>query len=68
MDSWGGEGLGSSVKPHLSKVKNEKVTAVQTDEEKHGNNDKASDSLDQILVKHVSRLEKEKMENARISK
>uniref|UniRef100_A0ACD5WB74 Uncharacterized protein n=1 Tax=Avena sativa TaxID=4498 RepID=A0ACD5WB74_AVESA len=58
LDSWGGEGLGSLVKPHLSKV-----TGVQTDQEKHGSNDKASDSLDQVLVKHVSRLEKEKLEH-----
>ncbi|KAM0894256.1 hypothetical protein ACQ4PT_024588 [Festuca glaucescens] len=65
LDSWGGEGLGSSVKPHLSKskVESEKVTGVQIDQKKHGNNDKASDSLDQILVKHVSSLEKEKMEH-----
>ncbi|CAM0875925.1 unnamed protein product [Alopecurus aequalis] len=63
LDSWGGEGLGISVKPHLSKVESEKITVVQSDQEKHGNNDKASDSLDQILVKHVSRLEREKMEH-----
>uniref|UniRef100_A0ACD5X636 Uncharacterized protein n=1 Tax=Avena sativa TaxID=4498 RepID=A0ACD5X636_AVESA len=44
LDSWGGEGLGSLVKPHLSKVESEKVTGVQTDQEKHGSNDKASDS------------------------
>uniref|UniRef100_A0ACD6A2T7 Uncharacterized protein n=1 Tax=Avena sativa TaxID=4498 RepID=A0ACD6A2T7_AVESA len=64
LDSWGGEGLGSLVKPHLPKVESEKVTAgVQTDQEEHGNNDKACDSLDQVLVKHVSRLEKEKLEH-----
>jgi hypothetical protein len=40
-------------------------TSEQNHQERHSNTNIASDSLDQILVKHVSRLEKEKMEHGK---
>jgi hypothetical protein len=54
QEAWGGLNLGNSMKPHLSKLDVVSETEVQSHMNQEG-------GLDQILVKHKSRLEREKL-------
>ncbi|KAL5706881.1 hypothetical protein ACHQM5_024990 [Ranunculus cassubicifolius] len=64
QEAWGGWSLGNSVRTRPSKLERDKASWVKEEEKKVGNTNadtkKCTESLDQVLVKHQSRLEREK--------
>ncbi|XP_058191156.1 uncharacterized protein LOC131308283 [Rhododendron vialii] len=57
QEAWGGIGLGNSIHPHVSRLERDKLKRRDPNTE----SENTEGSLDQILVKHTSRLEKEKI-------
>ncbi|XP_020182354.1 uncharacterized protein [Aegilops tauschii subsp. strangulata] len=70
LDAWGGEGLGSSVKPHLSKIESDKAACRKTEGELKQERRRAREKelldawggvgLGNSMKPHLSKIEKDK--------
>ncbi|KAI8532685.1 hypothetical protein RHMOL_Rhmol11G0232800 [Rhododendron molle] len=68
QEAWGGIGLGNSIHPHVSRLEQDKACfSISLNKfslkrrDPNTESENTEGSLDQILVKHISRLEKEKI-------